>query len=304
MAKRTKDPTGGSELHMVERPTIGGRIADIVVILLCALVAFCSVIPMWHVLMASLSDGKTLLATEGLLLLPVGNINLDAYKAVFRDSSIIMGYANTLLYVVAATALGMFINITAGYVLSRRSKLKPILVLFCVFCTLFSGGVIPLYMVVRGLGLLGTRWALIIPGCTMPISAVMMMNAFNSVPHELYEAARIDGAGHVRTMVSVMLPGAMNLGTVLILNSVVSQWNAWYNASIYVTNQRDCWPLQLWIQQIIADNENFYLSANPDYTRYVIQYAVIIISVVPILVALPFFQDKLEKGVIGGGIKG
>lgn len=133
---------------------------------------------------------------------------------------------------------------------------------------------------------------------------VMMMNAFNSVPKEMYEAARIDGAGHIRTMVQVLLPQAMNLGSVIILNSVVMQWNAWFNASIYVPNNKKAWPLQLWIRQITADNQNFLRSANPDYSRYLIQYAVIVAATLPIIVLFPFFQDKLEKGVIGGGVKG
>ena len=133
---------------------------------------------------------------------------------------------------------------------------------------------------------------------------IMMMNAFNSVPHEMYEAARIDGAGHFRTMWQVMLPQAMNLGFVIILNSVVMQWNSWLQASIYVTNKKDLWPLQLWIKQITADNENFLRSENPDYNRYLIQYAVIVAATLPILLLFPFFQDKLEKGVIAGGVKG
>lgn len=105
-------------------------------------------------------------------------------------------------------------------------------------------------------------------------------------------------------MVQVLLPQAMNLGSVIILNSVVMQWNAWFNASIYVPNNKKAWPLQLWIRQITADNQNFLRSANPDYSRYLIQYAVIVAATLPIIVLFPFFQDKLEKGVIGGGVKG
>ena len=105
-------------------------------------------------------------------------------------------------------------------------------------------------------------------------------------------------------MWQVMLPKAMNLGFVIILNSVVMQWNSWLQASIYVTNKKNLWPLQLWIKQITADNENFLRSANPDYNRYLIQYAVIVAATLPILLLFPFFQDKLEKGVIAGGVKG
>lgn len=289
---------------MVENPGMVERIVHWIVVALVALICFCSFIPLWHVLMASLSDGKELLAHEGLLLKPVGKANLQGYANIFKDASLIKGYANTLIYVIGSTAIGMFINITGGYVLSRESKLRVPLTMILMITMMFSGGIIPSYMVIRQLGWVGTRWSLLIPGCTNAMFVVFMMNAFRQVPESIVEAARIDGAGHMRTLFHVMLPQAMSLGTVVILNSVLVQWNSWFSASIYIPNQRDLWPLQLWIKQIVADNEGFLQSTNPDYSRYLIQYALIIIATLPILCAFPFFQDKLEKGVIGGGVKG
>ena len=293
-----------SALHMVEHKSVLDHVADVIIYLVVALIAFVCVIPMWHVLMISLSDGQQAMAYDGLFLKWIGDFNLDGYKLIFRDASIISGYANTILYTVSATALGFLIASVTGYALSRETKLKTPVSLILMSTMLFSGGMVPTYIVLRTLGWVGTRWALIIPGCTNAMFMIMMMNAFNSVPHEMYEAARIDGAGHFRTMWQVMLPQAMNLGSVIILNSVVMQWNSWLPASIYVPNQKGLWPLQLWIRQILADNENFLRSANPDYNRYLIQYAVIVAATLPILVLFPFFQDKLEKGVIAGGVKG
>lgn len=289
---------------MVERPSVGDRVVDVIVILVCALVAFCSLVPMWHVLMSSLSDGKTLLATEGVAWLPAGSVTLDGYKHIFSDKSILTGYANTLFYTVSSTALGFFLSVCAGYAMSRNTKLKGFMILALMLPMLFSGGLVPTYMVIRKLGWVGTRLALIIPGCTNAMFMVMMMNAFNSVPGEMYEAARIDGAGHFRTMSQIMLPQAMNLGSVIILNSVVGQWNSWLQASIYVPNKRNLWPLQLFIREITANNENFLQTSNPDYSRYLIRYAVIVAATLPIIAIFPFFQDKLEKGVIAGGVKG
>ncbi|MCI9338114.1 MAG: carbohydrate ABC transporter permease [Lachnospiraceae bacterium] len=201
---------------MVEHPSVGDRVVDLIVILVCALVAFCSLVPMWHVLMSSLSDGKTLLASSGVAWLPVGDFNLDDYKHIFKDSSILTGYANTLLYTVASTVLGFFLAVMTGYAMSRDTKLKGFMILAIMLPMLFSGGMVPTYMVIRKLGWVGTRWALIVPGCTNAMFMIMMMNAFNSVPKEMYEAARIDGAGHFRTMARIMLPQAMNLGSVII----------------------------------------------------------------------------------------
>ena len=296
MALRKKKKTQEWESHMVETPTVGDRIVDVIVYTLCALVAFCSVVPMWHVLMSSVSDGKTLLAHEGLVILPVGGFTLDGFKLIFKNASVIRGFTNSIVYTVGSTGL--------GFLLARQSKLKPIVTMLIMFTMLFSGGMVPTYMVVKSLGWVGTPWALIVPGCTNAMFMIMMMNSFNGVPREMYEAATIDGAGHWRTMFQVALPQAMNLGYVIILNSVVAQWNSWLPASIYVPNKKSLWPLQLWIQQITADNANFLNSANPNYSRYLIQFAVIVAATAPIVIAFPFFQDKLEKGVIAGGIKG
>lgn len=289
---------------MVEKPGIGDNIAHVIVVILCALIAFCSIIPMWHVLMSSLSDGRALMAHEGIAWLPVGKLNFEGYAKIFRDASVLKGYANTILYTVSSTALGFLIATTAGYAISRDTRLKTPMIMILMITMLFSGGMVPTYMVIKKLGWVGTRLALIIPGCTNAMFIIMMMNAFNSVPKEMYEAARIDGAGHLRTMFQIMLPQAMNLGSVIILNSVVGQWNSWLQASIYVPNNKNLWPLQLWIRQITNENQNFLQSSNPDYSRYLVQYAVIVAATLPIIAIFPFFQDKLEKGVIAGGVKG
>jgi len=289
---------------MVENPTVSGVIADILIIVFLVVVMFVCFIPLWHVLMASISDGKSLLAHEGLLLKPIGGITLDGYRLAFSDSSIIMGYVNTIIYVVGATLVGLLINTTAGYVLSRQSKMKKLFTLFITFTMLFGGGLIPTYMVIRSIGMVGTRWALIIPGSTNAFFVIMMMNAFRSVPESTVEAARIDGAGHLRVVFRVMLPQCKSMTTVVILNSVVLQWNSWFNASIYIPNKRELWPLQLWIRQLVSDNEGLLKNANPDYSRYLIQYAVIIAASVPILLAMPFFQKKLETGTMAGAVKG
>lgn len=303
--KRKKGKVGDDrESSMVERLGMSDHIVDVIVYLLCGLVALCSVVPMWHVLMSSISDGKELMTHTGLVLFPVGEATLEGYSHIFKNESIIQGYTNTIIYTVCSTGLGFFLAVITGYALSIKTKIQPYVMGMLMFTLLFGGGMVPTYMVIRALGWTGTRWALIIPGCTNAMFMVMMMNAFKSVPKEMFEAARIDGAGHFRTMVQIMLPQAMNLGSVIILNSVVGQWNSWMPASIYVPNQKKFWPLQLWIKQITADNANFLNTSNPDYSRYLIQFAVVVAATLPIIIVFPFFQDKLEKGVIAGGIKG
>lgn len=302
--KKNKVREEETRLNMIEHPSIADRIVDIIVILLCAFVAFCSVIPMWHVLMSSISDGMALLTHKGMVWWPVGKATLKGYQYVFRNASVLRGYLNSIVYTVATTALGFVVSAMAGYAMSRQTKLKSFMALLLTATMMFSGGMVPTYIVVQKLGLVGNPLAVIIPGCTNGMYCVMMMNAFNSVPNEMYEAARIDGAGHFSTMWKIMLPQAMNLGSVIILNTVVGAWNSWLPYSIYMPREKKLWPLQLVIQQITSENADFLNTANPDYARYLVRFAVIIAGAAPLIILFPFFQDRLEKGVIGGGVKG
>lgn len=298
MAEQNRD-------SMVVHPGVGGTIADICIILALAIVAYICVIPLWHVLVSSVSDGKLLLAHEGVLLKPLGEgINWGGYQLIFRDKSIMMGYANTLIYVVGGTALGLLMNIMGGYILSRDTKLRGVMTLFVIFTTMFNGGMIPTYMVIRQLGMTGTRWALIIPGATNAMFMLLVMNSFAAVDKSYTEAASIDGAGHWDIMFKVILPQAKGMLIVTAINSAIMKWNSWFEASIYVPTAKDKWPLQLWVKQLTAEGLEFLKNQNPDYNRYLIQYAVIIISTAPILIALPFFIGRLEKGMVLGGVKG
>lgn len=289
---------------MVERLSFGGIIADIAIISILVILSFCFIVPIWHVIMSSFSDGKVLAAKSGIVFLPVGEMNLNGYKLVFSDTSIIRGYINTIIYVVGATFFSIVLNVLAGYTLSRNTLFKTPLILFVLITMVFSGGLIPTYMVIRSLGWVGTMWAILIPGCTHAFYMMIMMTAFRQVPKEIVEAANIDGAGHLRLMFKIMLPQVRNIITVVLLFSVVQQWNSWFPASIYLSTARELWPLQLWIKQIVASNQDFLTSTNPDYNRYLIQYAVIAIATMPILIAYPFFQKYLEQGQLIGGVKG
>lgn len=305
MKKKRRNTYGSfGSSSMVEHPGLGDRVIDGIVILLVGCVAFMCLVPMWHVLMCSLSDGKALYAHEGMVWWPVGGITLDGFRQIFKNSEIVRGFFNSVFYTVATTALGFLLSVTAGYAMSRATKLKKIMISFIMVTMMFGGGMVPTYMVIRKIGWVGTPLAVIVPGCTNAMFIIMMMNEFNRVPKEMYEAATIDGAGHFRTLFQIILPQAMNMGTVIIFNSVVGVWNSWLQASIYLPNNRELWPLQLYIREITANAENFLQSTNPDYSRYLIQYAVVIVSTLPILLLFPFFQKKLEKATITGGVKG
>jgi putative aldouronate transport system permease protein len=288
---------------MVEASGVASKIADIVSTLALCAVVFVCVIPLWHVIMSSLSNGKALFAHEGLVLLPSKELNFDAYKLVFKDASIIRAYAVTLFYVAATPICGLVLNVLGGYVLSRSSKLKPFLTMLVIVSMMFSGGIVPLYMVVHALGWVGTPLAVIIPGCTNAIFMIMMMNAFMQVPQATVEAAEVDGAGHLRLMFQVILPQARGMMLVTILNSAIMAWNAWFEATIYMPTKKAWWPLQLWIRELTSSNKDFLNYANPDYNRYLVQYVVIVIATLPVLIIFPFFQKRLEQNMVMGAVK-
>lgn len=289
---------------MVEATSPGSHVANVVLGIIIFLVAFCSVVPMWHVLMSSLSDGRSLFASEGLILLPEGGFNLDGYALMLKDSAILRSYVVTILYVAATALVGLVINVLGGYVLSQPSKLRGLFMALMMLSIMFSGGLIPTYMVVEKLGLVGSPLAVILPGCTNAMFVVMLMNAYLQVPKETVEAARIDGAGHLSVMFQVMLPQAKGMALVTMVNTALSAWNDWFSASIYLPRQRELWPLQLVIKDLVARNQDFLNYANPDYNRYLIQYVVIVIATLPILLLLPFFIKKLEDNMVLGAVKG
>lgn len=289
---------------MVESTSIGAHIANVILGIILAIIAFCCVVPMWHVLMSSLSDGKALFAHSGLVLWPQGGLNLETYKMVLEDDSIIRSYIVTIIYVVGTSLLGLLLNTLGGYVLSRPSKLRGPLIMLLLVSIMFNGGMIPTYMVVRSLGMVGTPLAIIIPGCTNAMFIVMAMNGFLQVPKETMEAAQIDGANHIQLMFRVMLPQARGLILVTMINTALMAWNAWFEASIYVPRTREWWPLQLVIRDFISRNQDFLNYANPDYNRYLVQYVVIVLATLPVILLMPFFIKKLEKNMTLGAVKG
>ncbi len=302
--KRRKNDDDSFRGSMVENRGLGSRLSDAAIILVLALAAFICVIPIWHVMMSSVSDGKLLLGHKGTVITPVGDVNFGGYQLLFRDSSVMLGYLNTLIYVVTGALLGVLMNIVGGYILSRNTRLKSVMTLFVIITTMFSGGTVPTYMVIRTLGMTGTRWSLIIPGATNAMFMLLVMNTFASIDKAYIEAAEIDGAGHLTTMFRVVFPQGKGMVLVTAINTAILRWNSWFEASIYVPTDKSRWPLQLFVRQLTSEGMEFLKARNPNYDKYLIQYAAIIISTLPILIALPFFIKKLEKGMVLGGVKG
>lgn len=266
-------------------------------------------LPVWHVLIGSVSDPLMVTAHSGLLITPLGDMTLGGYGLVLQNSNIVRAYANTIIVVVAATLLGLLLTILAAYVMSVRGLYwkKPINFLV-TFTMIFNGGLIPTYMVVRNLKMLDTYWALIIPGCCVAYNIIIMRTSFSEIPEAMMEAATIDGAGHWRILFQIVLPVSKAIIAVIILFYAIQHWNAWFNASIYLKD-RTLFPLQLVLREIVLNSSENSIVADAntdsvDIYRPLIKYCSIMVSVIPMMIIYPFVQKYFVTGVMIGSVKG
>ena len=267
------------------------------------------ILPVWHVLMGSISDPLRISAYSGIILYPLGDVTFGGYKLVLQNNSILRYHHNTILIVVTATGLGTLLTILSAYVMSVRGLYwKKPFNFIVTFTMIFNGGLIPTYMVVRNLHMLDTYWSLIIPGCCVAYNIIIMRTSFSQVPAALSEAATIDGAGHFRILCQIILPVSKSIIAVIVLFYAIQQWNAWFNASIYLQN-RDLYPLQLTLREIVLKSSENSIIANADgetvdIYRPLIKYCTIMVSIIPMMIVYPFVQKYFVKGVMIGSIKG
>lgn len=296
---------------MVERLTPSRVIFNIFNYAFMILVAFVCVAPLWHVIMASISNPRALMASSGILFKPAGEVTLKGYKLVLSNSKILTGYMNTLIYVGSTTVIGAVMTLIAGYVLSRKNmKAKGFMTMFIMITMLFGGGLIPTYMVIRALGMINTRYAMIFPGVVNAFYIIMMKNAFEQLPVSYEEAALIDGASPMTILIEILVPMVKATIAVVVMFNIVQQWNSWYPASIYLTGRRDLWPLQMIMREVLVQNDSAKVlsgtdaAAKADMTTNLVKYCTTIVGTLPVLLAYPFAQKYFVTGVTLGGVKG
>lgn len=269
---------------------------------------FICLYPMLYVLMASLSDSNKLMAHVGILLKPLG-FNLKSYAAVLKNRLIFSGYRNTIFILVVGVAVSVFMTSLGAYFLSRRNVMLKGFVLGMITVTMFfSGGMIPLFLTVKNLGLLNSLWSLIIPSAINTFNLIILRTSFSTIPTEMEEAAQIDGTGHVRLLFQIILPISKSIIAVMILYYGVAYWNGWFNAAIYL-NEKKLYPLQLVLREILLANDTSAMTQGMGFSDGVsiaetVKYAVIVVSTLPILCIYPFMQKYFDKGVMIGALKG
>jgi len=248
---------------------------------------------------------------QGLVTFWPKDIRFYGFEQVFSDERIWNGYGNTILYVVAGTILNMMVTMPAAYALSRPDfKARNIVMYYFVFTMYFSGGLVPLYMTISSLGLISTKWILLIFLLINTYNLIIARTFIqNSIPNDLYEAAILDGCSHFRFFWSIVLPLSKAIIAVEILYYGVYHWNDYFNALLYNYKEANE-PLQIVLRRILLLNEAFssgnggvqggYAQSSADQVKY----AVMIVSTVPILCVYPFVQKYFEKGVMIGAVKG
>lgn len=265
-----------------------------------------------NVISSSFSSGK-MVQTGQIRIFPK-EFTLDAYKMVFGYRDIWIGYRNTIFYTFVGTTLNVIFTILMAYPLSRRDlKGKAIIMKLLVFTMMFSGGLIPNYLLVKNLHLLNTAWSLWLPGLLSVYNVIVMRTFFQTtIPEELLEAAQIDGCTNRKYLVSVVLPLSKTILAVMVLLYAVGHWNNYFSAMLYL-NEKNKYPLQIFLRDILISSKvdmsamrggDVQEMLKKQEMQILMKYSLIVVSSVPVFIMYPFVQKYLVKGVMIGSVKG
>ena len=271
---------------------------------------FVMAFPLWHVVMSSLSDSGELIRNTGKLLFKPIGFNLESYKLVFKNPNIISGYKVTLFVVLVGTLASVFMTTLGAYGLSRKNLMfGRLFSKMIIFTMLFSGGMIPGYIVVNNVLHLGDKLAvLILPGMISTWNLMVMRTSLAAIPESLIESAQLDGANDFVVLFKIVIPTSMAIIAVMILFYGVSYWNSWFGAMLYIRD-REKYPLQLVLREILLSNNTESMMSgraidDKSAVSESLKYATIVISTLPILCVYPFLQKYFVKGVLIGSVKG
>ena len=289
---------------------LSDRASDVVLVTLCVIMLLIVAYPLYYILVASFSNpydvyaGKTFLTPSGF--------NFDGYKAVFADANILSGYANSILYTVLGTAYSVALIYMVAYPLSVYDLPgRKALSIFFLITMYFGGGLIPTYLIVKDTGLMGTVWAMFVPGGLAVSHMIIARNFFeNSIPASLKEAAEIDGASKMTIFLKIIIPLSRPIMAVMVVFSMVAYWNDWFTALIYMKGSQA--PLPLVLRNILIKSSASATQASMISGGYaelnkmteMIKFASIIAAAAPMLVIYPFVQKYFEQGFMAGAVKG
>jgi len=287
--------------------TLSSKIFDWFNRLLLVLIIFATLYPFYYITIVSLSNGNAVMRGD-VHFWPI-QPTLESYKLVFDNPAVATSLMNSVIYTTVGTIINMIMTVLCAYPLARPKFSGRIFFTWVVSMTMFfSGGLIPLYLLVLNLGIYNSIWALVLPGAINVWNMFIMRTSFQSIPDELYEAAVLDGANDLQTLVHLVLPLSMPVIATLLMFYAVGHWNEFFNALIFL-DDRVKYPIQLILRNVVIlgnfDQTN-ELSGGSDFAavEQTLRYATIMVSTLPILAVYPFVQRYFVKGVMIGAIKG
>ena len=297
------------------RDSVTDRIFNVFLTIICAGALLSAFYPLYFVLMASMSDPQYV--NSGRFLLYPAGFTLEGYQQVLADERVWIGYVNSIIYALGGILYGLVTAVPLGYALSRKElPCRKFLTGLFIFTMYFQGGMVPLYLTVKELGLIDTRLIIIILGSFAMYNVIIVRSYFaSSLPEELREASLIDGCGDLRYFVKIALPLAKPIIAVVTLYILIAKWNEFTNAMIYL-NKRKLYPLQLYLRELLltfssmAGSATGAMAADAEtLERYhklsqIIRYGFIVIASLPLLIAYPFVQKYFVQGVMIGSLKG
>ena len=289
---------------------IFGIVVTLVVLAMCIMVLY----PIYYMFIVSISDGNAVLRGDitvlrgDITVLPQG-INFGAYKAVLTNEYVPRAYLNTILYTVIGTFIAVAMTALCAYPLSRKEFYgRGLFTGIVVFTMFFDAGIISNYMVVRSTGIMNTMWAIVLPGSINVWYMIIMRTFFADIPEELFESAKLDGANDLTIFAKMVLPLSKAVLATMVLFYAVGFWNQWLQPLIYLDDRKK-FPMQLILRNIVLGADaalSKSMSAATDMATMGlnIKYAVIFVTILPILVIYPFVQKYFVKGVMVGSVKG
>ncbi len=287
------------------------KASDIVLVAICLIVILIVAYPLYYVLIASFSNPYDVYAGKTFLL-PSG-FTLDGYKSVFADPNIVTGFINSIKYTVIGTVFSVVILYIAAYPLSVKDLPgRKFFSIFFIITMYFGGGLVPTYLIVKETGLINNMWALFLPGGVAVGNMIIVRNFFeNSIPKEMIEASKIDGASQWLTFGRIVVPLSRSIMAVMVVFSMVAYWNDWFTAMIYLPGT-DKAPLPLVLRNILIKSSASASQASTisggfaelNKMTEMIKFSSIIIAALPMLIIYPFVQKYFEKGFMAGAVKG
>ena len=290
----------------------GYRIFSVFNIVLMILICLMIIFPLYYMFIVSISDGAAIMSGQ-VNFLPVG-FSLRAYRAAFKDANFIKSYWNTVVITACGTTVNLLMTTLFAYPLSRSDLMgRKLLMKIAVFTMFFTGGMIPSYMLVNSLGMNNTYWALILPGAINVYNATIMRTFFEGIPMDLTEAAYVDGANDVRILWQVILPLSKPILFTLLLFYAVGHWNGFFSALLYLSD-KSTYPIQMFVRSVVFSGDTLAMSmasynSSTEMGAEMLseegaKYAIILLSMVPILVVFPFVSRYFKSGVMIGAVKG